>query len=97
MSPEAFFITLNSILLALTFVFCMMAAVSMYRTAGIAKDLKVSMQELSSVKNRMAIFEADFSEKFDQFVKKLGSRERMRAKREGESEDSNTPNVLIPV
>ena len=61
-----------------------------------ANGLKETEQDMLNLKKRMTIFETDFSEKFDQFARRLGSRERMRAKRE-ETEDSNTEQVLIPV
>jgi len=92
-------IAIQIILLVLTAVFCATAAFFMWECAKLADELKRSTLGLSGLKSRMDIFEADFSEKFDSFVKRLSSRQKMRQIREAneESEDSNTQPVLVPV
>lgn len=89
---------IETILLLLSLAASGMAFYFMWRSATYADALKDAMQEMSSLKLRMNIFENDFSEKFDQFAKRLGSREKMRAKRDAEQpEDSNTPGVLVAI
>lgn len=83
--------------LFLTLFFCGMAAYFSYLTARDVKSMQDVTQDFRKLKLRMDLFEQDFSEKFDQFVKKTGSRQAMRIKRSEESEDSNSPMVLIPV
>jgi len=58
------------------------------------------MQRMFALEVKFKLFENDFAEKLEQFVKKLGARERMRSRRgenDEEAEGSNTPNVLIPI
>jgi hypothetical protein len=88
---------INCIVLAFQLVVCGITAFFMWVTATRANTLKDSLLEIASLKRQMTIFETDFSEKFDQFVKKLGSRQAMRARREEEPQDSNTASVLLPV
>jgi len=77
-----------------------MAAYFFFRIAKYVDALKAEMEAIRQLKHRMDLFEADFSEKFDQFVRNMGSRDKMRATRAEKSEDSNntsSPEVLIPI
>lgn len=87
------------ILLALT-AFC--SGLAMYFTLRGAKSaalIKDSSLEVSKLRVKMDMLEVDFLEKFDHFARKTASRYKMQKTRaqDEESEDSNTPNVLIPV
>lgn len=87
------------ILLALTALLCGLAMYFTLRGAKNADSIKDSTLELSKLRAKMDMLEADFFEKFDQFVRKTAMRNRMRKTREEDedTQDSNTPNVLIPV
>lgn len=80
-----------------SFIFLGLTAYLLHRTASYADKLSNTISEVKKFQLRLTELETDFTDKYEHTLRKFTGRNNMRKKRDDESEDSNTPEVLVPV